>query len=305
MKDNCNLLGISGKAGSGKDTVGKIIQYLQYKQDQGTDISYKDYKIESLEYDNKWKIKKFAYKVKQILSILTGIPIEDFEKEEIKNSYLGLEWQRFRVVDKDLNRIEPIYLATYKEACELKERRLKSWPYLNLVVQPYSITVRQAMQLIGTDLFRDKFHPSTWGNALFSEYKSLPKEKSGHDKALGMYSCVCSICGSRFSSRNKYQTLCKKHWDETNLLPNWVITDLRFENEAQAILDRGGILIRVNRPIGKITYPFILDTHPSETALDNYDKFHYTSDNNGTIEELIVKVEEILINLKLIDEKKK
>lgn len=29
--------------------------------------------------------------------------------------------------------------------------------------------------------------------------------------------------------------------------PNWIIADVRFPNEAQAILDRKGILIRVNR----------------------------------------------------------
>ncbi|MCP4255493.1 MAG: hypothetical protein GY775_19230 [Candidatus Scalindua sp.] len=314
MKDNCNLLGVSGKANSGKDEIGKIIQYLiaknnNWKKNYQVDRDYKFTYKQFLAGWNRqslsgWEIKKFAYKVKQILSILTGIPIEDFEKEEIKNSYLGEEWNRWCVYSMGE------WLATYLT----KEELLKEWPKSDDYAHRYEeITVRQAMQLVGTDLFRNKFHPNTWVNALFSDYKTLPKEKSGHDNALGMYSCVCSICGSRFSSRNKYQTLCKKHWDETNLLPNWIITDLRFENEAQAILDRGGILIRVNRPelfIQKIkdsekTGGYMRQEHSSETELDDYGKFHYTIDNNRTVEELIVKVEEILINLKLIDEKKK
>ena len=43
-----------------------------------------------------------------------------------------------------------------------------------------------------------------------------------------------------------------------------------------------------------------VEPHPSETALDNH-SFDYTIDNNGTIEELIEKVREILIKEKVID----
>ena len=39
--------------------------------------------------------------------------------------------------------------------------------------------------------------------------------------------------------------------------------------------------------------------HPSETSLDDA-KFDYTIDNNGIIEELIYKVKDILIDIKLI-----
>lgn len=38
----------------------------------------------------------------------------------------------------------------------------------------------------------------------------------------------------------------------------------------------------------------------SETALDNYDGFDYTITNDGTLQDLIKKVKEILIDLKLI-----
>lgn len=61
---------------------------------------------------------------------------------------------------------------------------------------------------------------------------------------------------------------------------HWVITDVRFPSEAKAIKDRGGILIRVNRDTG------YNDTHPSETALDDYREWDYEFDNadlDGTI----------------------
>lgn len=70
---------------------------------------------------------------------------------------------------------------------------------------------------------------------------------------------------------------------------SYIITDLRFKNEAEAIKDRlNGKLIRINRE--SVVMP-----HDSETGLDDYDKFDLVIDNNGTIEDLINKV----INLNL------
>lgn len=59
---------------------------------------------------------------------------------------------------------------------------------------------------------------------------------------------------------------------------NWIITDVRFENEAQSVLDRGGLLVRINRDVNKQDGRD--HNHPSETSLDNYGKFHFTIDNN-------------------------
>ncbi len=64
---------------------------------------------------------------------------------------------------------------------------------------------------------------------------------------------------------------------EFTFLSKWIITDVRFENEADAIKKRGGILIRINRAYGE------RDLHVSETALDNYDNWDYTIENNGTL----------------------
>ena len=74
---------------------------------------------------------------------------------------------------------------------------------------------------------------------------------------------------------------------------NWIITDVRFPNEAQAIKDRGGIVIRVNRlDVDKFTTNFPQTLHPSETALDDY-KFDHVIDNNGSLEELIGKIKQL------------
>lgn len=77
---------------------------------------------------------------------------------------------------------------------------------------------------------------------------------------------------------------------------NWLITDTRFVNEATAIHNKhkDNILIRVNSNRCN-SY----DLHESETALDNYAEFDYVIDNNGTIDELIQKIKEILIKLNI------
>ena len=90
--------------------------------------------------------------------------------------------------------------------------------------------------------------------------------------------------------------------------PNWIITDLRFENELKAVKNRQGINIRVNRPCFTCkTYEgkycsnsyHLSNKHESETALDNTE-FDYTIQNDGTLLELIFKVRAILTKEKII-----
>lgn len=61
---------------------------------------------------------------------------------------------------------------------------------------------------------------------------------------------------------------------------NWVITDVRFPNEAAAIIARKGTLVRIVRP-----HNGPANGHVSERALDNYN-FDYKIDNDGTLVEL-------------------
>jgi len=72
---------------------------------------------------------------------------------------------------------------------------------------------------------------------------------------------------------------------------HWVISDCRFPNEAQAIKDRGGIVIRVERP-GLDSK----DTHPTETALDDWE-FDHVIVNDGDLAELEEKVMTLLNEL--------
>lgn len=79
----------------------------------------------------------------------------------------------------------------------------------------------------------------------------------------------------------------KQILDERKQNPNatFVITDIRFENEAQLIRDLGGIVIKLKRNDSEI----IIDNHASEQEIDMlYADYEFT--NNNTIEELYEKV---------------
>ncbi|QYW07905.1 deoxynucleoside monophosphate kinase [Streptomyces phage RedBear] len=64
-----------------------------------------------------------------------------------------------------------------------------------------------------------------------------------------------------------------------------VVTDVRYVNEANAIRERGGMLIRISRPgVGPAT-DVLGQPYESETALDDY-RFDHHFVNEGTVEDL-------------------
>ncbi len=74
-------------------------------------------------------------------------------------------------------------------------------------------------------------------------------------------------------------------------IPSVVVCDVRFPNEAKAIRDQGGLVIRVDRPsLGPLT-----DTHPSETSLEGFE-YDDVIVNDGSLEDLYDKVDEFMFN---------
>jgi hypothetical protein len=125
-----SIISISGKMGSGKDTIGEIIQNLCLS-----------------EHGETFEIKKWAYKVKQVASIVSGIPIEKFEDQEFKKSFLGPEWSQVKCIP------------------------LNAIPVFEDVHFSVQMSVRDLLQKVGTDAMRDGLHENVWINAMMSEYK--------------------------------------------------------------------------------------------------------------------------------------
>ena len=253
MKTSKYLIGIGGKANSGKDLVGRIIQYL-------TSGSEKKYTFEeyeenfskfgiTLQYLPHWEIKKFADKLKDIVCLLIGCTRYQLENREFKEKELGEEWGVWKVIKQDGTQFGGIH--TNKKDAEFT-LSVCSWSNCQVVFE--KMTPRKMLQQVGTDLFRNQLHPNTWTNATFADYQDN----------------------------------------------NWIITDVRFPNELEAIKKHNGITIRINRGLVERTGKMIQEPeHISETALDNA-KFDYVIENNCTIDDLIEKVREILIKEEII-----
>lgn len=213
-----NLIGISGKMGSGKDTLSIVMNYIA--DDNAPDsIGRWTQDVDDFAYKN----KKYSEKLKYMVCFLIGCSRSDLEDREFKEKELGEEWD--------------------------------------------GLTPRKLLQLLGTEAGRQIIHPNIWVNALFADWKSGYVEQGAG-------------------------------WIETeDDYPNWIVTDVRFPNEAKAIKDRGGILIRINRP-QYLDNGLVIrkDEHLSETALDDYDGFDYVIDNDSdSVQDLIDKVKQLKI----------
>lgn len=306
------IIALSGKKQSGKDTVAKIIQYLIYTHDHNCgdwndfNTHYDSYyKARSL-----WQTKQFAGKLKEIVCLLTGCSISDLEKEDFKNSFIGPDWIRYGYADGFSKKYigngemgEPVMnnKQCSKEVYEYEKS--VNWQ----TAYKHEFTYRGLLQVLGTDIVRN-ISEAVWINALFVDYKPAVSNNPWYeDKGI-------------------YDVTEDDELQHPSMYPNWIITDCRFPNELQAVKDRNGLTIRIDRYIcpvcnesenihvnydmsTNVTVESILcnecgnlteySKHPSETALDNA-TFDYIIVNEGTIEELIEKVKAILIKEQLI-----
>ena len=103
--------------------------------------------------------------------------------------------------------------------------------------------------------------------------------------------------------------------------PNWLITDVRFPNEMDAIQKRDGIVVRIERKKNDIEgHSDCSETedgycikeennycigscekeHPSETALDDRTDFDYVIQNDGSLLSLVVIARNFIEQFKLL-----
>lgn len=283
-KNNMAIISINGKIGSGKDTIAEIVQYLtdigvcsdpdvKLSEDSfATYKSFEDWRNRILNFDVYtpiWKRRKFADKLKDIVCLLIGCTREQLEDPDFKNKGLGEEWVRYLILDKGYND----ELIDIQSSLELAEYHWGA-DTQSYEINEEELTPRKILQLLGTEAGRNIIHPNIWVNALFSDY--------GNSKAQ-----------------------------------HWIITDMRFPNEKKAVEDRSGITIKIERKTelrySKLWREFQKQTdfdqwddflrakglfdsvyHSSETALDNDENWDYIIENNGSMEELVEKVRNVL-----------
>jgi hypothetical protein len=275
------IIGLSGRMHSGKDLVAKIIQYLMWTKNptlQGFETFTKKGLEEKVHSDYKWEVKKFAYKLKQIATILTGVPIENWEDQDFKKLEMPPEWDQLKQVSEN----EP-------------DEKGMSDGYLKV-----PMTYREFLQKLGSEAIRDGLHVNTWCNALFADYT----EDTGYRYE------VQPIGGLGMSGEQMVRVESDPE-PFNNGYPNWIISDMRFPNEYEAVKEKGGICVRIHRlydiqrgeqdgiPTVSFKEVGVPSVHESETALDNH-TFDYVLSNSGTIEDLIEEVRKMLEYFKLL-----
>ena len=152
-----NIIGISGKIGSGKDTVGNIIQLVTHKHNFSDELilHFLTHKTEAIDL-SQWAIKKFAGKLKEVASMLTGIPTYKFEDQEFKKQTLSAMWDY------------PIEVAPGE-------------------IHMAPMTVRELLQKLGTEAMRNGLHSNTWVNALMSEFIPYSSRGSQYEEMISKW----------------------------------------------------------------------------------------------------------------------
>ena len=234
------IIGISGKLGCGKDTAAKLIA--------------KNIRKNFPEYNSIPIYKKFfAYKVKLIAELLTGVKME-------------------LVIPKS----DGIYDADVYDYTQ--EQKLQILPAFG------NMTIGTMLQKIGTDAIRNNLYYDSWIKALYTDY--IPQEI----KMITSSEKIYDDDGSYLFTDYKY--------NYSTQYPIWIITDVRFKNEAESVKKHNGKIIHINGDPLDVRKNSTRDlNHQSVIDLDDYTIFDYIIDNNGTLESLDSHINILLTNI--------
>ena len=226
------LIGLCGKARSGKDTVGKMIA-------EKTGL----------------KTYAFAQPLKECVNALFGWDKRhgDGELKELFIESVIIPARRTAfdktVKDKVLHGVAPITSENVEsmlnDLCFKNDDVWVNFSYQGDLIVGYNISPRLAYQTFGTELIRDNYGDDAW-------LKIAPKE-------------------------------------------NVIITDVRFDNEAEHVINNGGHVIKIDRDIDY----GVLD-HSSEKGISDH-LIHADIVNDGSLEDLEKSVEWVLEGLCVLD----
>jgi hypothetical protein len=280
------IIAVSGKIESGKDLVGEIVQIIT-QSPHFTDKAVENFLGREL-INPKFKNKKFADKLKDMVCLLLNCTRKQLEDRKFKEKELGEEWWYYTY---SLFEVKPLPF--------LENKNLED----NLKYYLVKLTPRLLLQLLGTECGRYIIHPNIWVNALMSEYKSLSYAvENGGGKSNWI------ITDMRFPNEFKavkdrngivirVERWINEEFTKEEVIASWE-PGLYFgidENGVESLLENIEDVDNFERFVTELNW----STHESETALDNH-KFDYVIDNNDSLSNLVVKVREILTERKII-----
>lgn len=276
------VIGIVGKANSGKDLIGSIIQYLTESIDKAG-IPFDKWDGQPLwgakQFD--WEIVKYADPLKECIAIMLGCDRKDLESREFKESPLPEIWQ---------------------------DHSTKEDP----------LTPRKILTRFGTDFGRKTLSENIWINAVFSKYR--PKIDAPEGIVPKDWESKWIITDVRFPNevekiksiggivikvqRDPIYYFKPKEGDRiwVNYLGSWIIGKYSYEIPTQGthvceIIDN--FLSKNALVVFNYTDMLPIEAEPNnltgpENALNDYDGFDYTIYNNYSIDHLIHAIREIL-----------
>jgi dephospho-CoA kinase len=173
----------------------------------------------------------------------------------LKNKYNFTEY----AFAEPIKKIGEIFGFSRDNLYGTQEQKLEIHPYWN-------VSARTFLQKVGTDLFREHFR------------EVLPEMSKSETIWIDIF-------------KMKYKDYNSKNCESKN----FVVSDVRFEDEAKAIKELGGILIRIERKyFGEEL------RHKSETCVDNI-KVDFIIENESDKNNLYDNVDNIINNLKNIN----
>lgn len=145
---------MSGLKNVGKDTSAQMLKFLLNTPPfLHFYWIYKNFNF--LGNFGKWKVTSFARPLKEVLSIILGIPVEKFEDRDFKENYC---------VDFNTNKI---YKCTDNNVRLLSDKNLSKLIDTDSyhIIKTYTLTIRQCLQYIGTQICREFISDKIWINA--------------------------------------------------------------------------------------------------------------------------------------------
>lgn len=128
----------------------------------------------------------------------------------------------------------------------------------------WGVTPRHVCQVVGTDVVRNMF----------------PK-------------LLIPDIGDNFWIKN-FDIWYEKHKDKFG--EDVVVSDVRFQNEVDYILSKGGFVFKITRPEMDMKEIKDVDFHSSELCIDGIKNYNFEIINSGTIDEFLIKVDELVKN---------
>jgi hypothetical protein len=260
------LIGIAGQKFAGKDTVAHLINGIcsqslpimegQMEPPEPYEVIQSGGEI----FQSPFRIKKFADKIKDMTCVLLNCTRQQLEDPVWKEESLGEGWLKYKLeytifTNHSGDMDGEFYYSTREEANAEMVRVMRKVTYEKAILKYINV---------------------------------IPVEMSPR--------LIMQTLGTEWGREIIHPDLWVlstfRNWNSSS---DWIITDVRYTNEANEVLKRGGILIKVNRNSSSSA-----DTHASEQGLEGFEDYDFVINNNHDLINLQDKIYELCLELDLI-----